>query len=121
MHGLVQDDARMNTTPTTWQEREDFVRSIARKHRSESLDTMVTEVELTWDGQPHLNFRMFKSDGEWLTIKHRATQSRGLKIAGLEYEITGERDGRHETLTSALGWIALHYDREIEKMMEAGK
>ena len=104
--------------------REAFVRSIAKKHRAE-VTGMTTEVELTWNGQPHLRFRIFKSyDGsEWLTIRHRARDSRDpiIRIAGLEYEFEGERENRTETLREALTWLASHYDREIEKMMEAGR
>lgn len=97
--------------------REAYIKSIATKHRA-LVTGMTTEVELTWNGEPYLRFRIFRSDGEWITVKHAATKSKVMREIGIDYEIEGEREDRSLTRESALGWIALHWSDVVDRMMK---
>jgi hypothetical protein len=99
--------------------REQYVRKIAKKHRDEFWNRMTTEVELKWGGQPYLRFRIFKSDGEWITVRHTARRGFAADVLGLEYEIQGERENRAPTREASLNWIALHWQDVVDKMMAA--
>lgn len=95
--------------------REAFIERIATRKRSEYHDGLVTRIELTWNGEPYKQLRIFRAhDGGWRMVSHRPYDR---PLAGMVYEIEGQYERTTETRRQAITWIAIHWGDEVDRMM----